>query len=86
MIATSPNTVQLGCPYGGGGWPGGLGPVVVVGALDVPLDLLAFDEPWVGARAGVGRRSANHEVDVAVAEHHAPVGDRGGGRARVLAA
>jgi hypothetical protein len=43
------NTVQLGVEDGGDGWPGGLGPVGVSGAFDVPSGHLAFDESRVRA-------------------------------------
>lgn len=44
----SPNTVQLR-EDGDEGWAVGLGPECVAGAFDVPADVFAFDDPWVGA-------------------------------------
>ena len=43
------NTVWLRCSDGREWWSGGLGPVVVSGAFDVPLGHLALDEPWIGS-------------------------------------
>ena len=51
LAPASPNTVQLGSQDCGDGRAGGLGPVAVLGAFDVPLDVFAFDEPWVAAVA-----------------------------------
>lgn len=44
----SPNTVQLR-EDGDEGWAVGLGPECVADAFDVPADVFAFDDPWVGA-------------------------------------
>ena len=41
------NAVQLDPEDGGDGRSGGLGPVAVVGAFDVPLGHLAFDHTRV---------------------------------------
>lgn len=46
--APSPNTVQLR-EDGDEGWTVGLGPECVADAFDVPADVFAFDDPWVGA-------------------------------------
>jgi len=56
-----PNTVQSDPDDVRAGWPRGLGPVPVVGAFDVPFDVLAFDEPRVAAmpRAGLSRRQSS---------------------------
>jgi hypothetical protein len=42
------NTVQLR-EDGDEGWAVGLGPECVADAFDVPADVFAFDDPWVGA-------------------------------------
>lgn len=45
--AAKRNTVQLEAEDGCDGRMSGLKPGSVSGAFDVPLDVLAFDEPWV---------------------------------------
>lgn len=45
----SPNTVQLERDGGDEGWSVGLRPEGVVGAFDVPFDVFAFDDAWVGS-------------------------------------
>ena len=45
----NPNTVKLGFLDGRDWWSGGLGPVVVSVAFDVPLGRLALDEARVGS-------------------------------------
>ena len=62
-VATTarPNTVQLDAEDGGDGWPGGLGPVCVLGSFDVPFGHLAFDEAGVGSLP-TGRVQAAREL------------------------
>ncbi|HEU4966596.1 MAG TPA: hypothetical protein VFT53_03865, partial [Candidatus Saccharimonadales bacterium] len=56
----SSNTVQLASEDVVGRRVPGLGPLGVVGAFDVPLDVLAFDDPGVGSRPA-GRVEATEE-------------------------
>ena len=77
------NAVQLDPEDGGDGWPGGLGPVAVVGAFDVPFGHLAFDHTRVRSVAS-DRVDALAQQDKGVGP--APVsGQRGKNRAPVKA-
>lgn len=60
---SSPNTVQLGCSDGCEWWSGGLGPVVVSVAFDVPLGHLALDEPWIGSEPAAWVEPATESGD-----------------------
>ena len=51
LMGFSGNAVQLDPLDGRNGWPGGLRPVGVSGAFDVPLGHLAFDEAWAGSES-----------------------------------
>jgi hypothetical protein len=53
-VPSNPNTVQLDAEDGGDGWSGGLGPVTVVGAFDVPSGHFAFDQSRVGSLSSDG--------------------------------
>jgi len=44
-------------------WAGWLGPGAVVGAFDVPFDVLAFNDPRVGAWSPDGVESAAQQDD-----------------------
>ena len=62
-MPVSANTVQLGSEDGGDWWSGGLGPVAVSGAFDVPSGHLAFDETGVGAEPSGGVESGGELGD-----------------------
>ena len=62
-LGISPNTVQLDAEDGGDGWAGGLAPVAVAGAFDVPAGHLAFDQPRVRPEASDRVQSSNQQDD-----------------------